>query len=188
MSTYSFFFDNFRKICPYNARHATHTIDSICSFLSCLANIYAATTADFYNTWAVYDEESGEEIGVTVSNAFRECASLTFQLSDRPEGGYQVDINVDYDDEQPPPSRYKLSMFTLVSCNAVADTKLWGVLTDGTGTIVAASRTTATGVGEAVEFDFTGDSPVLQAATSYSIYFVDDKELPRKCRIELWRQ
>lgn len=145
------------------------------ALLGCLTNLYAGTTVDFYNTWGVYDEESGEEIGITISNAFRECASMTFILTDMPEYGYQVDINIDDEDEPSSPTHYKLSMFTLVSCNAVADTKLWGVLTDGTGTIVAASRTTATGVGEAVEFDFTGDSPVLQAATSYSIYFVDDK-------------
>lgn len=175
VSTCMFFIDNMCQICPYIALMKRILSTAFFALLGCLPNLYAGTTVDFYNTWGVYDEESGEEIGITISNAFRECASMTFILTDMPEYGYQVDINMDDEDEPSSPTHYKLSMFTLVSCNAVADTKLWGVLTDGTGTIVAASRTTTTGVGEAVEFDFTGDSPVLQAATSYSIYFVDDK-------------
>ena len=177
VSTCMFFIDNMCQICPYIALMKRILSTAFFALLGCLTNLYAGTTVDFYNTWGIYDEESGEEIGITISNAFRECASMTFILTDMPEYGYQVDINIDDEDEPSSPTHYKLSMFTLVSCNAVADTKLWGVLTDGTGTIVAASQTTATGVGDAVEFDFSGNSPVLQAGAEYTIYFVDYNEV-----------
>lgn len=147
--------------------------------LGCHAVVCADTTVDIYNTWELWDEESGEVIGVTISEDYRESASLTFRLTDVPEGGYQCDITFDEEmaEEAESPARYELTSFTLMSCNAAADTELWGVVTDSSGSIVATALTTAYGVGEAVTFDFSESSPVLVAATSYTLYFADAAEV-----------
>lgn len=147
--------------------------------LGCHAEVQASTTIDIFNTWEVYDEESGEVIGVTISEDYRESASLTFRLTDVPEGGYQCDITFDEEmaEEAESPARYELTSFTLMSCNAAADTELWGVVTDSSGTIIAKAPTTANGGGQAVTFDFSGGAPVLVAATGYTLYFADAAEV-----------
>lgn len=146
-------------------------LTAVVFLLGCHAELLANTTIDIFNTWEVYDEETWEPIGQTISESFRECASLTFQITDLPEGGYQADIMTDEMAESP--AWYEMTSFTVMSCNATAGTGLWGVVTDSTGTIIAKAQTTANGGGQAVTFDFSGGAPVLAAATSYSLYFAN---------------
>ena len=78
-------------------------LTAVVFLLGCHAEVLANTTVDIYNTWELYDEESEEVIGVTISDDFRESASLKFQLTDAPEGGgYQVDITTDDASEESP--------------------------------------------------------------------------------------
>lgn len=151
-------------------------LTAVVFLLGCHAEVLANTTIDIFNTWEVYDEETGEPIGQTISENFRECASLTFQITDLPEGGYQVDITTD-DASGESPAWYELTSFTVMSCNATADTELWGVVADSAGSIMATALTTASGMGEAVTFDFSESAPVLIASTSYSLYFVNAAEV-----------
>lgn len=126
----------------------------------------------FFNTWEIYDEESGEVTGETISEFFREASSLTFQLTDVPESGYQVDLT----DEETSTTHLALENFTIKSCNAVAGTTIWGVVTDAEQTIIATAQSSATGTGEAISFDFSTEAPILQTSTSYTLYFVAEDE------------
>ncbi|MBQ3218540.1 MAG: PEP-CTERM sorting domain-containing protein [Akkermansia sp.] len=161
-------------------KHSLFT-NTVILLLGCHAGVWADASFSFYNTWELYDDDNGEFIGMTISEDYRTSSSLTFQLTDAPEGGYQVDIAIDGvgggndievdGAEGEFPAWLELTSFTLMSCNAEPDTELWGVVTDRDGSIVASALTTATGIGEAV-FDFSESAPVLQAATSYTLYFV----------------
>lgn len=125
-----------------------------------------------FDNWKIYDEESGEVTGETISKFFREADSLTFQLTDVPESRYQVDL----EDVETSPTHFVLENFTIKSCNAGAGTTIWGVITDTEQTIIATTQSSATGTGEAISFDFSTEAPILQASTSYTLYFVAEDE------------
>lgn len=167
----SFLIDNVVQLCFTNKemKHSLFT-NTVILLLGCHAGVWADASFSFYNAWEF--DDNGEVIGTTISEGYRESSSLTFQLTDAPEGGYDVNIDID-GAEWESTDWFELTSFTLMSCNAEpGTTELWGVVTDRDRSIVASARATATGIGEPVCFNFSESAPVLQAATSYTLYFV----------------
>lgn len=167
----SFLIDNVVQLCFTNKemKHSLFT-NTVILLLGCHAGVWADASFSFYNEREL--DDNGEIIRMTISEDYRESSSLTFQLTDAPAGGYQVDGAFD-GAEGESPAWYELTSFTLMSCKAEpGTTELWGVVTDRDDSIVASARATAPGTGEPVVFNFSKSAPVLQAATSYTLYFV----------------